>query len=187
MDTEYKFGYFNCGLCTLALENAMDIWQDISNFIQPQRLVFVRIENNCMFCQHPTGPAYGRFVDGEAKYGYVYCDKCESSVIHTMELWGKYFAYGRANYLQGQDIKIKRSSGIVDSGWKIDSPFIGYAPCGSEIIHCFNYTQNLTRWCLIDDIIALNPIMKPVCNMEKPVYENDKPVFDDSRLSPIYE
>ena len=180
IDAECKFGYFNCGLCTLATEQAMDLWHDIINFIPPQRLVMVRIENNCMFCQYPTGPSYGRFVDDEAKYGYIHCDKCMSSVNRTMELWDTYFAYGRVKYLQGQDIKVKRSSGAVDSGWKIDSPFIGYAPCGSEIIHCFNKEENLVRWCKVDDIMELNPL-------EKPVFESNKPVYDDGRLSPISE
>ena len=180
VDTNYKFGYYNCGLCTVAVESAMDIWHDINNFIPPQRLVMVRIENNCMFCENPTGSAYGRFVDTEAKYGYIYCDKCESSVNRTMELWSTYFAYGRVKYLQECDIKIKRSSGIIENGWKIDSPFIGHGPDWDELIHCSNYTLNLTRWCLVDEIIRLNPMEKPVCNSEKPV-------FEDERLNPIFE
>jgi transcription elongation factor Elf1 len=180
IDCEDNLGYFNCGLCTLAMENALELWYDLSNFVNPERLVFVRIENNCMFCEHPTGPAYGRFVDIEAKYGYIYCDKCESSADKTMELWNKYFAYGRVNHLQDKDIKIIRSSGIVESGWKIYSPFIGYGLCRNEIIHCYNPAESLTRWCLIDDIIELNPIEKPVC-------EDNKPVSDVERLSPIFE
>lgn len=162
VDTDCKFGYFNCGLCTLAVENAIDVWQNIINFIPPQRLVLVRIENNCMFCQNPIGSSYGRFVDDEAKYGYIHCSECESPVNHTMELWNKYFAYGRVKYLKDKEIKIKRSSGDIEGGWKIDSPFISYAPCGNEIIHCSNYAQSLSRWCLIDDVIKLNPIIKPV-------------------------
>ena len=180
VNSDCKFGYFNCGLCTLVAEQTMDLWHDISNFIPPQRLVFVRVENNCMFCVDPSGPSYGRFIDDEAKYGYTFCGKCNSSVNRTMELWETYFAYGRTKYLQDKDIKIKRSSGIVEPGWKIDSPFVGYAPCGNEIIHCYNHSQNLVRWCKINDIIELNPFEKPVC-------QDNKPVLDDGRLSPISE
>jgi len=189
VDTECKYGYFNCGLCTLALENAMDLWHDIINFIHPQRLVFVKIERNCMFCQYPTGPSYGRFVDVESMYGYTYCGKCISSVDRTMELWNTYFAYGRVKYLKDKEIKIKRSSGEIENGWKIDSPLIGYGPCGNEIIYCSNYKLNLTRWCSVDDIIELNQFEKLVCYFEKPVCNVEKPVcrHESERLSTIYE
>lgn len=176
VDTDTNLGFYNCGLCTLAVEKAIDLWHDINNFIYPQTLTFVRVVNNCMFCKYPIGQAYGRFVDDEAKYGYTYCNKCESSVDRTMELWNTYFAYGRAKYLHDKEIKIKRSSGEIESGWKLYNPIIGYDNYGNELIHCINYRHNLTKWCLIDDIIKMNP----ECGYKKSVYNN-------GRLSPIFE
>jgi hypothetical protein len=133
-------------------------YNQLNNFIAPQRLVYVKIENNCMFCQYPEGPVYGRYVDIEANYGYIHCNKCHANAEDMVNIWNIYFAYGRVKYLKNEIIKIKRSSGLIESGWRINSPLVLHDCNNNEIIHCMNDEKIIFRWCLVNDLIELNQL-----------------------------
>jgi hypothetical protein len=127
--------------------------------IYPQRLVMIRIEDNCMFCEDPKGPAFTKYVHLDDKMGYIYCEKCRAKVDATVAYWDNHLAYGPANYLKNQIIQIKRSSGLIETGWVLHKPYIMINSDGKEILYCYNQDQNLARWCIISDILALNPLI----------------------------
>ncbi len=125
--------------------------------VQPQRLVFVQTTNNCMFCSEPNGLSFFQYVHLDEKIGYIYCDKCADSVDAAIEYWYTNIAFGKANYLRHRTIQVRRSSGIVESGWEVYNPFIHMNEEGIDKIHCYNKKLNLGRWCILDDILKLNP------------------------------
>ena len=59
--------------------------------------------------------------------------------------------------MKNKDIKVKRSSGEIESGWMLDNPVISNDIDGNDTIHCYNQIQVLGRWCLLKDILELNP------------------------------
>jgi len=126
-------------------------------YICPRRLVMIKIQNNCMFCENPQGPSYIIYVYPEELVGYIYCANCKDSAVECSKYWNNNVAFGKANYLKEKDIQIKRTSGIIESGWKLSNPFITFNPKGMETIHCYNKTQDLGRWCNLVDILDLNP------------------------------
>ena len=126
-------------------------------YICPRRLVMIKIQNNCMFCENPQGPSYIIYVYLEELVGYIYCANCKDSAVECSKYWNNNVAFGKANYLKEKDIQIKRTSGIIESGWKLSNPFIRTNPKGMETIHCYNKTQDLGRWCNLVDILDLNP------------------------------
>jgi transcription elongation factor Elf1 len=157
ISNDNSLGYINCFNCKLALEQAIKKWHERTIYIEPRRLVYIRIENNCMFCVNPTGPVYGRYVDIEANYGYIHCGKCIVVAEHMVNTWNKKVAYGRVKYLKHSIINIKRSSGAIEPGWRIHGPMIVYDNNNKELIHCTNETNTVFRWCLVDDLLELNP------------------------------
>jgi len=128
-----------------------------NTIIYPQRLVMIQLGNNCMFCTEPNGQSYTRYADVYNKLGYIYCNKCEEHAINAVKVWHEKVAYGPANYLKNKDIKIKRTSGEIESGWVLDSPIISHDDEGNETTHCYNETFDLGKWCLLKDILELNP------------------------------
>jgi transcription elongation factor Elf1 len=153
---ENDLGYINCSNCIPTLEYTLTAYRELNNFITPQRLVYVKIENNCMFCVNPVGPVYGRYVDIESNYGYIHCNKCPLIAEQMVNTWNKYIAYGRVKYLKNATIKIKRSSGVVESGWRINGPMVIHDFSGNEIIHCVNQDNTIYRWCSINELMNLN-------------------------------
>ena len=126
-------------------------------FISPRRLVFMQFEKNCMFCTNPQGSSYTQYVNLENRMGYVYCNECRTNADETVQKWRETMAYGRANYLKGKEILIKRSSGVVEYGWELHNPFTSTNSDGIEIIQCYHKTQDLARWCRLEEILELNP------------------------------
>jgi hypothetical protein len=131
---------------------------EMDNLIYPHRLVMVQLGDNCMFCINQKGQTFSRYVDVYSKMGYIYCDKCEEHAINAIKIWHEKVAYGPANYLKNKNIKIKRSSGEIESGWSLDNPVISQDSHENEIIHCYNETFDLGRWCLLKDVLELNPV-----------------------------
>lgn len=131
--------------------------------IHPQRLVFMQIEGSCMFCSNPEGPSYSYYVCLYSKMGYFTCEKCNENCKETVAEWHKTLAYGKANYLKDKKIKIKRSpvNGVraIEDGWSLDNPMTTHNDDGKETIHCYHVEKDMARWCLIDEILELNPKM----------------------------
>jgi hypothetical protein len=110
-----------------------------------------------MFCVNPKGEAYVYNIDACNRLGYVSCVKCTALALHAVNTWHEHLAYGKANYLKKCDIKVKRSSGVEEPGWKLDNPIIGIDENNDEVIYCHNKIQNVGKWCLLEDIVKLNP------------------------------
>lgn len=131
--------------------------------VYPQRLVMMQIEGSCMFCEEPEGSCYTYYVCIYSKMGYITCEKCIDTCKATLADWHKNIAYGKANYLKDKLIKIKRSpvNGVraIEDGWCLDNPITAHNNDGRETIHCYNVKSDMARWCLIDEILELNPLI----------------------------
>ncbi len=125
----------------------------------PRRLTFIQVADMCMFCDDPKGETHTYTVYDELKMGYISCPSCQTQAEAAVKEWHETMAYGRAKYLQNADnIKIKRSSGEIEDGWKIDNPFIGVSRTdGRETLHCCNKENSINKWCYVDDLIEMNP------------------------------
>lgn len=121
----------------------------------PQRLVMFACENNCMFCTKPKGPSIVAYVDVRENMGFITCDLCKEKMEDAIKLWDEKEAYGKVRYLKDSIIKIKRTSGEIDDGWKLGSPFIKFDQI--DWVYCVDYTRDLQKWCQVEDIIRLNP------------------------------
>jgi transcription elongation factor Elf1 len=126
--------------------------------IRPVRLVMLQMGDNCMFCEQPTGPSFLWSVDITSKMGYIYCSNCKNSVHAAVHDWHANKAYGRVRYLKDREIQVKRSSGEIEGGWVIDSPFVEEGMDGQEVIRCYHKTNCLGRSCAVEDLIRLNPV-----------------------------
>jgi len=125
--------------------------------VLPRRLVFIQEVDSCMFCDHPKGEVNTHFVDRDQNMGYISCNICVTKAEEAVKNWEESLMYGRANYLKDRDIKVKRTSGEIESGWTITNPLIFYSYTGIEKIQCCNKEQSKEKWCLMDEILELNP------------------------------
>lgn len=124
----------------------------------PQRLVMFSIEDNCMFCEKPKGPSSVTYVHLRDNIGFISCGLCKEKMKESVQVWIKKEAFGRVRYLKNSIIKIKRSSGEIDDGWVIDSPYIMLEQRSQkELVYCVDEIRHLQRWCSVDEIIELNP------------------------------
>uniref|UniRef100_A0A6C0III0 Uncharacterized protein n=1 Tax=viral metagenome TaxID=1070528 RepID=A0A6C0III0_9ZZZZ len=129
----------------------------MSNIVYPRRLVMIQMGDDCMFCEHPKGVTMSRYVDLHSKLGYIYCDSCSATAAEAVKNWHEKIAYGKANYLKDKIIQVKRTSGDIETGWNIDSPVTSYDGENNETIHCYNASLDIGKWCLLEDILQLNP------------------------------
>ena len=129
----------------------------MNEILYPLRLVMIQIGDNCMFCIDQKGQTFLRYVDFNSKLGYIYCNKCEENAINAVKVWHNKVAYGPANYLKNKIIKIKRSSGEIEAGWSLDNPVLSHDSHENQTIHCYNEQKGLGKWCLLKDILELNP------------------------------
>jgi transcription elongation factor Elf1 len=121
----------------------------------PKRLAWVQDEDICMFCENPKGSSLTNYVCMDEKLGYISCVNCEQKMEEAVKLWHKHYDI---NHLKNTDIKIKRSSGEIESGWRLLNPItINSDDAQIQKIYCINETEQLTKWCRIDDILSLNP------------------------------
>jgi len=130
---------------------------DTNAIVYPQRLVMIQMGDNCMFCIDQKGQTFSRYVDLDSKMGYIHCNNCKEHSINAVKVWNEKLAYGQANYLKERIINVKRSTGEIESGWILYNPVISYDIDGNEIIHCYNETQKLSKWCLLKVILEINP------------------------------
>jgi CRISPR/Cas system CMR-associated protein Cmr5 small subunit len=117
----------------------------------------IQLGNNCMFCEHAKGMSMTRYVDVYNKLGYIYCHECTAAVDDAIKVWNDKIAFGKANHLKNKLINVRRTSGEIETDWIIDSPSISYNSDCEEIIHCYNSKQDIGKWCILYDIIELNP------------------------------
>ena len=109
----------------------------MTDYIHPRRLVWLQVADNCMFCVEPKGQSYMTYVALEAKVGYISCHDCREKMEAAVEFWRTHKAYGKANHLKDQiDLKIKRSNGLMESGWRLNNPLVSFADDGKTTIHC---------------------------------------------------
>jgi hypothetical protein len=127
--------------------------------ISPRRLVFLQL--GCMFCPEPQGETYMTHVALETKLGYMSCSRseCQAKMKTAVDYWHTHHAYGKANYLKHRtDLKIKRSNGDIEEGWRLMNPAIRYEGDGATSIECYNQNKNIGKWCAIESILELNPL-----------------------------
>lgn len=124
--------------------------------IYPRRLVFFQL--GCMFCETPQEPSYITHVSLEDKMGYMACGECKEKMKAAVEFWRMHRAYGQANHLKEHtDLKIRRSNGNIEGGWRLNNPLVRFEDDGKEIIRCYKEEQNVERWCKMETILELNP------------------------------
>ena len=126
--------------------------------ILPRRLVFITLGKNCMFCPDPQGESYITSVDFESKLGYISCNACRGKMHFAADFWKKHRAYGAANHLKDRtDLKIKRSNGDMEDGWSLNNPVVNKEEDGRVTIRCYNDSQQIEKWCYIDNLLEWNP------------------------------
>ena len=125
--------------------------------IFPQRLVWLRLGDNCMFCTDPKGQSYTTYVALEAKFGYISCADCIEKMRAAAEFWRTHRAYGQANHLKDrQDLKIKRSNGDIEAGWQLNNPLVNIEHDGQVTIHCYNESKDIGKWVFMESLLELN-------------------------------
>jgi hypothetical protein len=131
-----------------------------ANFVYPRRLVFIQVGNTCMFCENPQGNSYIRTVAIEAKMGYIHCGECKEKAEATAQLWHDKYSYGPAHYLKDKEIKVRRSNGEIETGWRLNNPMIEHYIDDSEnhqLIICCEKDKYMEKWCFLTTILELNP------------------------------
>jgi len=124
----------------------------------PRRLTFIQVEDMCMFCDYPKGKTLTYMIYPEMLMGYISCPNCESKAEEAIKIWNEQLSYGRLHYLKDKDIRIKRSSGDIEYGWKMDNPMVCFSrDNGRETIHCYNKEKDIGKNCYVDDLLILNP------------------------------
>ncbi len=124
--------------------------------LYPQRMTMFQIADNCMFCQDPKGSVFESYVYLPEKAGYYSCGNCRDKLRAAVKYWNEHLAFGRANRLGQQEIFIKRQSGEMQSGWRLNNPFVSMHE-ERETLQCVNSELSLARWCYVDDLLIWNP------------------------------
>ena len=128
----------------------------------PKKLSSFVGEEHCMFCGIPTGLNFvAIYVHPRDIMGYHSCITCQDKMVEAKNKWCDTFGYGRIRYFKNAIIKIRRSSGEIEDGWKLGSPYVMMDTVSKkEIIQCtINCTgpiHHFEKWCFVDDIIDLN-------------------------------
>jgi hypothetical protein len=73
----------------------------------------------CEICNNGTGRSVDIYISVEDKFGFISCLDCKDIAIQEANNW-KNNKYGDANILQGKQLKVKRSSGIIETNWMLD-------------------------------------------------------------------
>ena len=122
---------------------------------RPSRMVMKPAINYCEFCINSKGISYDMYISYDERFGYISCYECKDKSKKAAEDW-KANEYGKANFLQGKELKVKRSSGIIETNWKLDEnkKFIFLDYCGREHVFCTNIEYY--KWVLISELLELN-------------------------------
>jgi hypothetical protein len=140
----------------------MSLHNTIDNFnlpVQPRHLTFLKCSDDCSFCENPKGQTYIHYISIFEKSGYLSCENCIEKGKYHVANWFETKAFGKANRLQNKNIKIKRSSGIIESDWKLDKNFPStFDHCNGQMyVYCINDTLQIEKCCSIDELLELNP------------------------------
>ncbi len=124
---------------------------------EPFRLVMIKYKDFCQFCSHPFGEVYTHWINFDYKFGFLSCTECCEKAEAAIVDWFGTKAYGAANHLQDKEIKVFRSSGIVESGWILDksNPFVEEVE-GFNCVHVIKSDNTYTKWCKLDELVELN-------------------------------
>ena len=128
--------------------------------VLPQRLVMIRIIDNCNWCINPKGEVFCTYISISHHFGFLSCIKCIHKAVKTKKEWLSQNAFGPLKHLQDVDLNIQRSNGAIENGWKlnIDIPMTNTDNDDNITVNCINDGLQLERWCRVDRIIELNPI-----------------------------
>lgn len=127
--------------------------------IEPIRLTFVPTKNDCMFCENPHGSVY--LSEPLHLLGWYSCEKCIDIARKIQKDWEKKYGLDKILVLREKNIKIKRTSGVIENDWYIDEQrFLYNSPCfdidDNLYIPCMNAQKTIQRSVLAKDLIALN-------------------------------
>lgn len=133
------------------------------NVIHPKRLVMVQSEDNCMFCAEPKGQSISDYVDHMNKLGYISCLPCKGKMDEAVNAFNKRVSMERVAHLRDKEFCIRRSSGVVEGGWRLmPQPIQFDVFLNREVIHCSrchsDAGKDIVRWCILEDILQLNPL-----------------------------
>ena len=130
---------------------------------QPMRMTFIQTQNFCQFCKfctpprEPEGAVFANYISMQMNFGFVSCTLCSDTAKEAKAEWISKEAFGKANHLKNTDIKIRRSSGIIESGWRLNEknplviPF-DFVDC----VECIDSTHTITRYSSINELLELN-------------------------------
>ena len=88
-----------------------------------RRLTFISM-NACDFCDKVETPGpFMYYISFETKNGWVACsnEACKKKGEAAVDRFMRTQAYGKANHLRGKYIKVKRTSGQIEDGWKLST------------------------------------------------------------------
>ena len=124
---------------------------------QPFRTTFISTQDYCQFCKFPSGPVYVHSICMEDHFGFVSCENCRQVAKVAINEWLDTKSFGRAHHLMDKSINIRRSSGNIESGWKlyIKDPQIKIID-NIEYVMCIDSENKITKMSNIDDILSLN-------------------------------
>ena len=127
------------------------------------RLTFIQTTNFCQFCKfctpprEPEGAVFAHYISMELKMGFVSCTLCSDTAEEAKAEWNEKEAFGKANHLKNTDINIRRSSGLIESGWRLHDKNPCVIPFDSiDCVECIDSTNTITRYCKIDELLELN-------------------------------
>ena len=114
---------------------------------------------SCMYCDRKVLPGKSLQTCIIHDLGIVwFCcsnDICCNKMQSDRTFWHANVAFGDANYLMKRNIKILRSNGVEEFGWRLWHPIVQ----GNAILCRKDEQENRysEKWVLIADILALNP------------------------------
>lgn len=142
------------------IEYVEDVTDKIPITPHYRRLTFIS-NNSCDFCKNVTKPGpYMHYLSIETKNGWVSCgdDACREKGKQAIEDFMKYKAYGRANHLKDRPIKVKRTSGQMDSDWFLERlyPEMEIDQNGVEKVCVTKPNACIEKWVSIDNLLSWN-------------------------------
>jgi hypothetical protein len=124
---------------------------------EPFRLVMVKSKDFCQFCPNPSGKVHFHWINVDNRFGFLSCTGCCEKGKAAIVDWFGTKAYGAANHLQDKEIKVLRSSGIVETDWVLDksNPFVEEFE-GCDYVHAIKSDNSIIKWCKLDELVELN-------------------------------
>ncbi len=127
---------------------------------KPFRLVMIKCQDFCQFCEDPKGPVYNHYINyPETHMGFLSCKPCYEKGQEAVKDWFDTVAYGMANSLRGKTFKVMRSSGEIESDWKLDEskPFVQTIEF-EDYVACEKADKTIKKYCKISDLYKWNDL-----------------------------